>query len=306
MGTTSLKAWILAARLRTLPLSLSGIIAGNALAWQDQQFDLPIFLGALVTATLFQILSNFANDYGDGVKGTDNEHRLGPPRALQLGLLSAQQLKKALWTVSILSTLSAIALIAKAFDSDQYLKVVIFLGLTLFAIGAAIKYTVGQNAYGYRGLGDLFVFIFFGGVSVVGSFYLQTQQISLDANLFAVVLGCLSVGVLNLNNLRDFENDQNSNKKTLVVQWGIQKALVYQRLLLMLATICFIGVVFRAGDSSFRWASALFGLLILVRLPKAKGIYSAEYFDKGLKPLALTAFFSAVGFWCINIMIHGL
>lgn len=306
MGTTSLKAWILAARLRTLPLSLSGIIGGNALAWQDQQFDLPIFLGALVTATLFQILSNFANDYGDGVKGTDNEYRLGPPRALQLGLLSAQQLKKALWRVSILSVISAVVLIALAFDSDQYLKVVIFLGLTLLAIGAAIKYTVGQNAYGYQGLGDLFVFIFFGGVSVVGSYYLQRQQISLEACLFAVVLGCLSVGVLNLNNLRDFENDQNSNKQTLVVQWGIKKALVYQQVLLIMAAICFIGVVFRIGHSPFRWISALFSLLIVLQLPKSNSKYSAEYFDKGLKPLALTAFFTAVGFWCINALLYGI
>lgn len=300
-----LKAWVLAARLRTLPLSLSGIIGGNALAWQAGIFQSHIFWGAVVTASIFQILSNFANDYGDGVKGTDNENRLGPARALQSGLLTAQALKTAMWVLSLLGVLSSIFLIGAAFNPDQYGLVLLFLGLAVLAVVAAIKYTVGQNAYGYRGLGDLFVFIFFGGVSVLGSYFLQVQQLSWNAVLFSVVFGTLSVGVLNLNNMRDFENDRQSGKNTLVVQWGLSTAFKYQISLLLIACVCFTAVIIRSQPLSYAQLAYLLPLLILLRIPKRKPFPTPEKLDAQLKPLALTAFFSAVFYWIFLIIGHG-
>ena len=168
-----------AARLRTLPLSVSGIITGSAVALREkpEAFRWDIFLLALLTTILFQILSNFANDYGDGVKGTDNEHRIGPARALQSGAITRQQMKRVVLITAALSILSAIALIIAAFGSENLLYTLVFFVLGLLCVAAAIKYTVGRSAYGYRGLGDVFVFVFFGLVSVVGSQFLYTQQI---------------------------------------------------------------------------------------------------------------------------------
>ena len=208
-----------AARLRTLPLSVSGIITGSAVALREkpEAFRWDIFLLALLTTVLFQILSNFANDYGDGVKGTDNEHRIGPARALQSGAITRQQMKRVVLITAALSILSAIALIIAAFGSENLLYTLVFFVLGLLCVAAAIKYTVGRSAYGYRGLGDVFVFVFFGLVSVVGSQFLYTQQIDKAVWLPAIAIGLLSVAVLNLNNMRDYENDRRSGKHTLVV-----------------------------------------------------------------------------------------
>lgn len=179
------KIWISAARLRTLPLSISGIIVGTACAfpyYENHTHFTLIFTFAILTTLLFQILSNFANDYGDGVKGTDNENRLGPQRALQSGLLSRAELKQGIIITSILSLVSALILIYLAFGKDHFFTSLFFFVLGMGCVAAAIKYTVGKSAYGYRGLGDLFVFIFFGLVSVMGSFYLYGQ--TLDPGLF--------------------------------------------------------------------------------------------------------------------------
>src|SRR5699024_5965619 len=160
------KAWIAAARLRTLPLSVSGIVVGTGLAAREQLFDRPIFIWALLTTLGLQILSNFGNDYGDGVKGTDNEERIGPARALQSGALSAHQMRLGIIFTAVITLLFAITLIFSAFEKEEMLYVVVFLLLGILSIAAAIKYTVGNTAYGYRGLGDVFVFLFFGLLSV--------------------------------------------------------------------------------------------------------------------------------------------
>lgn len=299
------RAWVLAARLRTLPLSLAGIVAGNALAWRQSEFQWPLFFGAVLTASLFQILSNFANDYGDGIKGTDNKDRLGPPRALQMGLLRPGQLRRGIWIVGVLSLFSSGILIAIAFPADQYFQVLLFLILAVLAVVAAIKYTVGNHAYGYKGLGDVFVFLFFGGVSVLGSYYLQVQQLSYQALLFTICFGGLSVGVLNLNNMRDVENDKASGKNTLVVQWGLANALIYQCILIGLAALSFTVVLIYSGNSNIRWLGLIFPVLMLYRLPDFRETPSPEQLDRGLKPLAITAFFVALGYWILMICLYG-
>lgn len=221
------KTWISAARPRTLPLSVSGIIAGSGLALREGDFNGLIFLLALLTTLGLQILSNFANDYGDGVKGTDNDERIGPMRALQSGIITDKEMKKAMIWTSLITFALAIALIFIAFGSDQVLYVILFLILGIAAIAAAIKYTVGNTAYGYRGLGDVFVFLFFGLLSTVGSYFLYAKQLNSLVWILAVIIGFLSTAVLNLNNMRDRRSDLKSGKHTLVVFLGASKAKKY-------------------------------------------------------------------------------
>ena len=175
----NLKIWVQAARLRTLPLSVSGIIMGNALALNHNDFSFIIFLLSILTAIAFQIVSNFANDYGDGIKGTDNEQRIGPKRVLQQGLLTSKNLKRGTLVSVVVSIILSITLIYQSLGLDKLLFSVLFILLAIGAVAAAIKYTVGTNPYGYSGLGDLFVFIFFGWVSVIGSYFLQINSISI-------------------------------------------------------------------------------------------------------------------------------
>ena len=157
----TISVWFAAARLRTLPLSVSGILVGNGVAWLEGSFSWSLFILALLTTIAFQVLSNFANDYGDGVKGTDNDQRLGPKRVLQQGLLTKAALKKGIQITAGVSLLFALSLIYLAFGSEDWGKALFFIALGLASIIAAIKYTIGDSAYGYYALGDLFVFLFF-------------------------------------------------------------------------------------------------------------------------------------------------
>ena len=224
---SKLKVWLQATRLRTLPLSLSGIIVGNGLAFSNVNFSWMIFILSLLTTISFQVLSNFANDYGDGVKGTDNDSRIGPPRVLQQGLLTRKELKQGIQVCVFISLILAASLIFLAFGISNQLYSLIFIGLALGAVIAAIKYTMGSNAYGYRALGDLFVLTFFGGVSVLGSLFLQTKLFTVELILPAISIGLLSVGVLNLNNMRDIKTDKESNKITMAVLLGARYAKAY-------------------------------------------------------------------------------
>lgn len=290
-----------AARLRTLPLSVAGIISGNAIASRDERFSLTIFLLSILTAIAFQIISNFANDYGDGIKGTDNADRLGPGRTLQQGLLSAQALKKGIVTAALISILLAISLIYVALGGDNFLVSLFFIALTVAAVWAAIKYTVGRNAYGYSGLGDFFVFLFFGWVSVMGSYYLQTQNFDLIALFLGTAIGLFSVGVLNLNNMRDIDNDKNSNKNTLVVYLGSQKAKIYHYILMIL------GALFLFFGMGTAWVkenplSLLIMLPIFFHLYKVLKIQEPKAYDPLLKQLALSTFF--VSFALFIIFYH--
>ena len=221
MSTT--KNWLVAFRLRTLPLALSSIILGSMLAYADGIFSWPVAILAVTTTLFLQILSNLANDYGDSVSGVDNEHRVGPSRSVQGGAITASQMRRAVFLFAFLSLASGIGLIIVGTRGLQLESTLIYLVLGLGAIAAAIKYTVGKNPYGYQGLGDLFVFIFFGLVGVCGTYYLHTHQLPWDILLPAASVGLLSVAVLNLNNLRDRESDAASGKRTLVVKLGSEK-----------------------------------------------------------------------------------
>lgn len=236
--------WIQAARLRTLPLSLSGIIMGSFIArWRITEnggtWDWKILGLALVVTLLYQILSNFANDYGDGIKGTD-KNRIGEAeqRAVASGKISANQMKNAVILFAVLSLIATVALLYLAFFKENLMQeFYTFVGLGIACILAAIGYTVGKKPYGYLGLGDIFVFIFFGLVSVCGSYFLFTKTFSWDMLLPATAVGMLSAAVLNLNNMRDIESDALSGKKTLALRLGFKKAMVYEIILLQLPLI---------------------------------------------------------------------
>ena len=198
-----------------------------------------IIVLSITTTILLQILSNLANDYGDGLKGTDNENRVGPARAIQSKKITLRAMRNALIINSILALASGIFLIYVALNSASWNEILGFLLLGVFAIISAITYTVGKNAYGYSGLGDLFVFIFFGPVGVIGTYYLATKQIDFLPVLGSLFTGLLSVAVLNMNNMRDVENDKVSNKNTLVVKMGFQSAKKYHFTLIIGGLISF-------------------------------------------------------------------
>ena len=247
----TISVWFAAARLRTLPLSVSGILVGNGIAWIEGSFSWSLFILALLTTIAFQVLSNFANDYGDGVKGTDNDQRLGPKRVLQQGLLTKAALKKGIQITAGVSLLFALSLIYLAFGSEDWGKALFFIALGLASIIAAIKYTIGDSAYGYYALGDLFVFLFFGGVSVLGSYYLQTQLLPLTLILPAASIGLFSTAVLNLNNLRDMDNDRASNKLTVPLLLGYDKGRIYHSFLVITAFVLSSIYAFLNAESVF-------------------------------------------------------
>ena len=235
--------WIKAARLRTLLLSLSGIILGSLIAkWKlnsvGESWDVWVFVLALVVTLLYQVLSNYANDYGDGVKGTDKK-RAGEAeaRAVASGKITAKQMRNAVILFSILSLAFTILLLYKAFFPGHIQAFYVFIGLGVACIFAAIGYTVGKRPYGYMGLGDVFVFVFFGLVSVMGSYYLFTKTFDWQMILPATAVGLFSVAVLNLNNMRDIESDAESGKHTLALKMGFKKAMIYEIILLQLPLI---------------------------------------------------------------------
>ncbi len=233
---SSLAIWLDAARPKTLPLAVASILTGSAVAGSQGRFSLAITVLALLTALLLQILSNLANDYGDAVKGTDNENRLGPQRAIQSGLVTPATMRTAMIFNIILTLVSGASLILLACDNLSDMMGFVILGI--LAIAASITYTVGNKPYGYRGLGDLSVLIFFGWLGVAGTFYLQAGEISSVIMLPATACGLLAVGVLNINNLRDIDNDRACGKNTLAVRMGPQWGRKYHIVLLASATLC--------------------------------------------------------------------
>ena len=284
-----LKVWLKAVRLRTLPLSVSGILIGNSLCFQDPEFSGILFVLMLFTAISFQIISNFANDYGDGVKGTDNDNRLGPKRVLQQGLLSREILKKGIIIISLISLLLAFVLIFLAFGSNSWYYILIFIGLSFASVWAAIFYTVGNKAYGYYGFGDLFVFLFFGGVSVLGAYFIQLKTFSYPAILLSLVVGFLSVGVLNLNNMRDIDNDAFVGKRTLVVIMGAAIAKKYH-LFLLIVSVSILVYVFSSVSIRFFWIPYLAIIPLIVHFISVLKNSEPKFFDPELKKLSLSIF----------------
>jgi 1,4-dihydroxy-2-naphthoate polyprenyltransferase len=282
-----MKNWIQAARLRTLPLSLSGIIVGSAYAYHQGFYDYSILGLALLTTLGLQILSNYANDYGDGIKGTD-ANRIGEKRLVAAGVISAAQMKKAVIITAIITLFLALTLIYISFGKENFALSMIFILLGIGAIGAAIKYTVGSNAYGYNGFGDVFVFIFFGLVSVLGSNFLFTKMLDWKLVLAAAAIGLLSVAVLNLNNMRDIENDKIAKKRTLVVKMGLENAKKYHIFLLITALLLFL--VFLVSIEASIIPIIMIGIPIFFHIRTVLYATSYEDFDPELKKVALSTF----------------
>lgn len=282
--------------MRTLPLSMSGIIVGSFMAASKGYFDPAICILAIFTTIGFQIISNFANDYGDGVKGTDNEDRVGPERALQSGAISSKEMKTAIKISGFITIMIAFGLIYASFGTDHLGYTALFVLLGIACVVAAIKYTVGDNAYGYSGYGDVFVFLFFGLVSVCGTFFLYTKELELSTFLPAFSIGMLSVAVLNLNNMRDQESDKKSGKNTIVVKIGNEFARFYHFYLLgasFLFALLYVVINFRS-PYQFLFLVAFIPifkhLLVVYRNKDPKSL------DPELKKLALSTFLFAILF----------
>ena len=291
------KAWLQAARLRTLPLSVSGILVGTTLAGIIGFYDNRIFFLAILTTIGFQITSNFANDYGDGVKGTDNQDRVGPERMLQSGALSPKELKNGIRISVIVNLILVAVLLYVAFGGDQIHYIVLFGLLGILSIWSAVKYTVGETAYGYRGLGDLFVFVFFGLVSVLGSMFLYGQTIFPGAVLPAAAIGLLSTAVLNLNNMRDLESDTKAGKRTLAVILGSEKARYYHYILILGSLISMVVFSLEYAPSQWHWIPLVAYVPLLLHMLKVRRTTDATKLDPELKKIALSTFLLALLFY---------
>ena len=229
--------WLEAARLRTLPLALSSICMGSVLAATKGMFDWTIFALAVLTTIFLQVLSNFANDYGDTKNGADLTGRVGPRRAVQAGLISPEKMFQGIVLMAALSLIAGLVLLYVAFWENQKNLFWIFLGIGLLSILAAYTYTAGRKPYGYAGLGDISVLLFFGIVGVFGCSILFTKDLIGGFFLPALATGFLATGVLNLNNIRDIESDRKAGKMTIPARLGEYPARLYHTLLLVMSLI---------------------------------------------------------------------
>ena len=263
-----IKHWISAFRLKTLPLAISNTLVGSALAVMDGGFRWSVFVLAALTTILLQILSNMANDYGDFVNGKDTAERVGPKRMVQSGEISVPTMLKGMIVVGVLCAITGVSLIWIGTRGIDISNMLIFGVLGVAAIAAAIKYTVGKNPYGYRGLGDLFVFIFFGLVGVIGTYFMHTQSFRWDLLLPASSIGFLSMGVLNMNNMRDYEADKNAGKRTIVVAMGERKAAYYHLFLITGAIVLTVIFTLLNYHSPWQWLFLLCTPLLALNLKK--------------------------------------
>lgn len=264
-----IKAYIKSFRLRTLPLSMSGIILGSLIAATDGMLDGNIFHYAILTTLSLQILSNVANELGDALKGTDSEERLGPKYSAQSGALTIVELKRTVITFIIISALLGSLLVWEAFGSNP--KVIFSTGFyTMLALGAlailaALGYTLGKKPYGYMALGDLGVFLFFGLLSVMGSYFLMTKTLHFTLLLPAAACGFLSMGVLNLNNMRDIESDRRT-RLTLPMILGLKGAKVYHTLLISMSQVCFTLFILLKSNRPFYYIFLIFLPLWIIHI----------------------------------------
>lgn len=281
--------WIAAARPRTLPLALASIIMGGFLAAANHKFSWPVGILSVVTTILLQVLSNFANDYGDTVNGKDTDIRQGPSRAVQRGDITPARMKSAIVLFSALSLIAGLSLLFVALRDAPVQTFWGFLGLGVLCIVAAITYTAGKKPYGYAGLGDLSVFIFFGWVGVLGSSYLHTLEWSWANLLPATTCGLFSVAVLNINNIRDIESDRATGKNSIPVRIGREKAVVYHWLILgagMLLVLAY-GLWFRDG-SNWKFLFLLSFPFVIKNGLAVSRVHSPKELDPYLKQMALS------------------
>lgn len=299
----SAKDWISAFRLRTLFLAVSTVILGSGLALHEGIIDIFIFTFAMVLAIAIQILANLANDLGDYQKGTDiTGKRVGPTRAVQSGLISASQMKVAILVFVIVCIASGSVLVYKIapFVNKTAWLSLLFIGL--LCIFAALYYTIGKNAYGYKGLGDIFAFIFFGPVPVIGTYFLHTHTLDFVPVLPAISIGVISTMILNINNMRDIENDKKSGKTTIAVKLGLSRAKIYHYTLTFISFFCFL--IFNSLFASQPWYRYiyLFFFIILFKVLRDIRYKSGRELDPYLKITSLTGLIITLSFViCINL-----
>ena len=298
----NVSSWISAFRLRTLPLALSSIAMGGFLAAAKQMFSWTIFALCVSTTIFLQILSNLANDYGDSVHGADSPDRKGPSRAVQSGSITPQQMRTALWIFVVLCLVSGISLLLVAFGLN-YEAIAYFFALGIFCILAAVAYTVGRKPYGYMGLGDFSVLLFFGLVGVLGSYFLYAGKIDTALLLPALSCGFFSVGVLNVNNIRDIESDRKAGKFSVPVRIGRENAVRYHWFLL-------IGGLIFAGIYTILKYQSPWQLLFLLSVPlflingRAVQHKESHELDPYLRQLALSALLFVLLFGSGLILSH--
>jgi 1,4-dihydroxy-2-naphthoate octaprenyltransferase len=289
-----IKHWIEAFRLRTLPLALASIGMGSFIAAADERFSWLVFGLTSLTTIFLQVLSNLANDYGDSQNGADSVERKGPQRAVQSGVITPKSMLKGVIILAILSLISGLSLLYFALESMQLFW--LFLGFGILSIVAAVTYTAGNRPYGYAGLGDLSVFIFFGWLGVMGTYFLHTQALDLMVLLPATTCSCFAVAVLNINNIRDIDSDEKAGKITIPVRIGREKAVRYHFALLIVGVLC--AVVFIGLRFENFWAYS-FVLVLPLLFKNAKAVYektNPTELDPYLKQMALTTLLFVIVF----------
>lgn len=292
-------------RLRTLPLAASCVLTGSAFAWNQSMSPAGILLLGLLTTFLLQILSNLANDYGDYESGVDNEQRVGPQRAMQSGAITKIEMRKALMITAALAFCTGSFLLWFSLaPQHKFMEAIFFLVLGLLAIAAAFKYTIGKNPYGYRGLGDLFVFLFFGIVGVGGIYFLHTGTLEWHFLFPAAAVGLFSVAVLNLNNLRDHINDKISGKRTMVVMLGFQKGKIYHALIVLTAATFAIlsGLYLDSGPMVILVIVPV--IIQLILLSKVIRNNDPASLDGELKKVAILTFLLSLSYFSLALLNH--
>ncbi len=286
-----MNSWIEAARPRTLPLALSCILMGSFLAAATGTFSWTIAILSVLTTTLLQILSNFANDYGDAVNGKDTELREGPRRAVHSGAIPASTMLRAIIVFSVLSLASGLTLLTIALQNAPANTFWVFLGIGIACIIAAITYTAGKRPYGYVGLGDLSVLIFFGWVGVIGSSYLHTLDWNWDLLLPATSCGLFAVAVLNVNNIRDIDSDRATGKNSIPVRLGREKAVIYHWVILTIGMLCVSIYTFQNFTSYSNLLFLLSFPLIVKNGLAVSRLKKASELDPYLKQMAMSTLF---------------
>jgi len=280
--------WISAFRPRTLPLALASILTGGFLAKSAGQLNWPVVALAALTTILLQILSNLANDYGDSQNGADSVHRQGPMRAVQSGAITPAEMKRAMWGFGLAALASGVALLLVALGFEAVWVLLTFFVLGLSAIWAAVNYTAGSKPYGYAGLGDVSVFLFFGIVGVCGTYFLQTRTLPLAVLLPAAALGCFATAVLNVNNIRDIVSDKLAGKITVPVRLGPQHARRYHWLLLVLGVGAAVVYVALNYHSPWQWLFVLSLPLFFFNGRQVWARQESMHLDPLLKQMALS------------------
>jgi 1,4-dihydroxy-2-naphthoate polyprenyltransferase len=295
MSTINIKPWISAFRLRTLPLALSSIAMGSFIAASLGKFQLEVFSLAALTTILLQVLSNLANDYGDSVNGADSIHREGPSRTVQSGAITLKAMKIAMYIFVVLCLMSGVSLlyVSVGFNLKVFL---FFLGLGIMSIIAAIAYTTGKKPYGYIGLGDISVFIFFGIVGVIGTFFLHANYFDLYLLLPAMSCGFFATAVLNVNNIRDIQSDLLAGKRSIPVRLGRDRAVLYHKALLIAGWAC--AIVYNILDfNSYIQFIFILTLPLFVKNALAVGkLKNAKDLDPYLKQLAIATLLFVLSF----------